>query len=127
MSTYLILSNNYSLLRVAIDRIAYIASDGSYSTLKLINGEEHTFSFNLSSFEKILEHQLQTKAEIFIRIGRSFIINSNYIYTIHITKQELILSDSSFSEKFTLQISKEALKALKTIIENFIDIRRIEE
>lgn len=127
MSTYLILSNSYSLLRVAIDRIAYITSDSSYSILKLINGEEYTFSFNLSSFEKILEHQLQSEAEIFIRIGKCFIINSNYIYTIHITKQELILSDSSFSEKFILKISKEALKVLKTIIENSVNIGRIEE
>lgn len=123
MSKYLILSNNYLLLRVAVNRIAYILSDGSYSVLKLIDGEEHTFSFNLSSFAKIMEDQLQSEARIFIRIGRSLIVNSNYIFQINMNKHELILSDLSFPDKFTLQVSKEALKALKSVIEESVDYK----
>ena len=116
MAKYLIVSNSYQLLRITADRVAYIASDGSYSTLRLIGGEEHIFSF-LSVFEKLIEQQLQEEAGIFIRVGRSLIINSCYIYSINLTKQELTLSDLKFPDKFVLQVSKEALKSLKSVIE----------
>ena len=117
MAKYLIVSNSYQLLRITADRVAYIASDGSYSTLRLIGGEEHIFSFNLSVFEKLIEQQLQEEAGIFIRVGRSLIINSCYIYSINLTKQELTLSDLKFPDKFVLQVSKEAWKSLKSVIE----------
>lgn len=121
---YLILSNNNLLLRVAADRIAYVASDGSYSVLTLIGGEEHTFSFNLSVFERHIEQQLQSEAQGFMRIGRSLIVNSNYIYMVNLAKQELVLYDSGFKERFVLQVSKEALKALKSALEDSCNNRR---
>lgn len=120
MPKHLILSNNQLLLRITPDRIAYIASDGSYSVLKLTGGEEHIFSFNLSAFEKLIEQQLLADAGIFIRLGRSLIINSNYIYSININKQEVALSDTGFSDKFILSVPKDALKALKSVLENSI-------
>lgn len=120
MAKYLVITNSYQLLRITADRIAYIASDGSYSTLKLIGGEEHTFSFNLSVFERLIEQQLQEDASMFIRIGRGLIINSRYIYAINLSKQELILSDLAFPDKFILQVAKEALKSLKSVIENSV-------
>ena len=52
MPNYLTVSNNTILVRVLDTGIVYISSDGSYTTMKLINGEEYTFSFNLSAFEK---------------------------------------------------------------------------
>lgn len=83
----------------------------------LIGKEEHLFTINLGTFEKIIERQLDSEAMIFIRLGKSLIINSNYIYYINVTKQQLILSDTSFTEKFTLSASKEALKTLKNLLE----------
>lgn len=68
MIEYLIVSNNALLVRVANNDIAYISSDGSYTTMKLINGEDYTFSFNLSSFERIIEQQLKNSAKMFIRV-----------------------------------------------------------
>ena len=57
MPNYLTVSNNTILVRVLDTGIVYISSDGSYTTMKLINGEEYTFSFNLSAFEKIIEQE----------------------------------------------------------------------
>lgn len=83
----------------------------------LIGQEEHLFTINLGTLEKIIEKQLDSEARIFIRLGKSLIINSNYIYYINVSKQQLILSDKSFPGKFTLSASKEALKALKNMLE----------
>ena len=113
MPNYLTVSNNTILVRVLDTGIGY-------TTMKLINGEEYTFSFNLSAFEKIIEQQLKDHASIFIRVGRSLVINSNFIYVININKQELILADTKTSAKFILHVSKEALKVLKSLVEKSI-------
>jgi DNA-binding LytR/AlgR family response regulator len=125
MSKYLVLTNSNEIVRVAPERIACILSDGNYSTLTLVNKDEHVFSFNLASFERIIEQQLGTDAQTFIRLGKSLIINSQYIYYVNVSKQQIVLSDGSFPEKFTLTASKEALKALKTVLEESIKSRRI--
>ena len=125
MSKYLVLINSNEVIRVSPDRIVYILSDGNYSTMTLIDKEEHLFSFNLASFEKIIEQQLGTDAQTFIRLGKSLIINGKYIYYVNVSKQQIILSDSSFPNKFTLSASREALKALKTVLEESIKSRRI--
>jgi len=122
---HLILSNSNDLVRVAPERIAYISSDGNYSTMVLIDKEEFVFSFNLAAFEKIIEQQLGLEAQIFIRLGKSLIVNSKYIYYLNPAKQQIILSDIGFQEKFKLSASKEALKILKTVLEERIKNRRI--
>ncbi len=121
MSKYLVISTSNEVVRVAIERIAYISSDGNYSTLVLTNKEEKVFSFNLTAFQKTIEQQLNSEAQAFIRIGKSLIINRNYIYYINITKQQLVLSDINFNHTFMLSASKEALKLLKTVLENNIE------
>ncbi|HCO68913.1 MAG TPA: hypothetical protein DIT04_14305 [Dysgonomonas sp.] len=125
MSKYLVLTNSNEVVRVSPDRIVYILSDGNYSTMTLVDKNEHLFSFNLASFEKLIEQQLGTDAQTFIRLGKSLIINGRYIYYVNVSKQQIILSDSSFTEKFTLSASKEALKALKSVLEESIKSRRI--
>ncbi len=100
------------------DRIAYITSDGNYSTLVLVNRQEHLFTINLGTFERTIEKQLRKEAGVFIRLGKSLIINSEYIHQIHIPKQQLILYDNHFLNKFVLSASREALKALKNMLED---------
>ena len=70
--------------------------------------------------KKFIEQQLKDHASIFIRVGRSLVINSNFIYVININKQELILADTKTSAKFILHVSKEALKVLKSLVEKSI-------
>lgn len=122
---YLILSNSNVLVRVAVPDVAYISSDGSYSTMVLTDGRKHVFSFNLSTLEKLLESQLGLESQIFIRLGKSLIINSNYIYCINIPSQELILSSDKMAEGFTLNASRDALKSLKSMIEENVKSRRL--
>lgn len=120
MPKYLILTNSNEVVRISPERIAYISSDGNYSSMVLTDSEKHVFSFNLSAFEKILEQQLDSEAQTLIRLGRRLIINSRYIHYINISKQQITLSDISFPTKFTLKASKEALRNLKTVLEDSI-------
>lgn len=115
MKRQIIISSTNELVRVLPQRIVYVSSDGNYSTMVL-----HDKTFNLSHFQKIIETQLKEDACTFIRIGKSIIINKEYIYKINMGKQLLVLSDMALNEAFKLSASKEALKQLKLLLEKEI-------
>ena len=121
MEEYLIISNTNFMLRVAAQQIAYVCSEGSYCVLRLIDGDEYTFSFNLAVFEKMIVEQLPVGAHSFARVGRNNINNSQYIFSINTNTAELVLYAHGFKEKFLLHVSKEPLKRLKTILDNSIN------
>ncbi len=117
MNSPIIISSVNELVRVYPERIVYISSDGNYSVMALHDKTEHLFSFNLSHFQQVLERQMKAEASIFIRIGKSLIINRRYIYKINIGKQALIMSDMKLANSFALSASKEALRQLKCFLE----------
>ena len=116
MKKHLIISTSLDLVRIAPECIVYIASDGNYSTLVQRDGEVRMVSYQLGQIEKMISEQLGTDGNIFIRIGKSLIINRAFIYYINIPKQKLVLSDTR-SVNHTVTASKEALKQLKELIE----------
>ncbi len=121
MEEYLVISNTNFLLRVASQQIAYVCLEGSYCILKLVDGDEYTFSFNLTVFERKIVEQLPRSSHSFARVGRNYIINSQYIFSINTNSAELVLYGRGFKEKFTLHVSREPLKQLKTILDNTIN------
>lgn len=117
MTKQLIISTSIDLVRIAPDHIVYISSDGNYSTLVQTDNEVRMLSYQLGQIEKMISSQLGSDGNVFIRIGKSLIINRSYIYYINIPKQKLILSDTAtFSH--TVTASREALKQLKELLEN---------
>lgn len=116
MRKQLLISTSTDLVRIAPEKIVYISSDGNYSTLVQTDGEMRMLSYQLGQIERMIASQLGIEGSIFIRIGKSLIINRSYIYYINVPKQKLILSDvESFNH--TVSASKEALKQLKELIE----------
>lgn len=116
MKQYLIISTSNDLVRIAPDRIVYISSDGNYSTLIQADGDIRMLSFQLGQIEKMIARQLGVEGNIFIRIGKSLIINRSYIYYINVPKQKLVLSDVE-TVNHTVTASREALKQLKEFLE----------
>lgn len=108
------ISTSVGLFRVPTDDIAYIEASGNYSDVHLFNGEEVTMTFQLHYFVEALE---KLKQNFFTRVGKSLIVNTNYVYAINITNQDLKLMDHRMNQGFRLKASKEALKELKTILE----------
>lgn len=116
MKKQLVISTSIDLVRIVPEKIVYIASDGNYSTLVQTDNEVRMLSYQLGQIEKMISSQLGSEGNIFIRIGKSLIINSSYIYYINVPKQTLTLSDvASFNHSVTA--SKEALKQLKELLE----------
>ena len=116
MKKQLVISTSIDLVCIAPERIVYLSSDGNYSTLVQTDNEARMLPYQLGQIEKMISSQLGNEGNIFIRIGKSLIINRSYIYYLNIPKQKLILSDvASFNH--TVTASKEALKQLKELLE----------
>ncbi|MCR4847723.1 MAG: LytTR family transcriptional regulator [Bacteroidales bacterium] len=112
----LIISTATDMVRIAPERIVFISSDGNYCYVMQTDNETRLLTFQLGQIETMIHDQLGTEGNLFIRIGRSLIINRNYIYYINIQSQKLILSDNNrFTH--TVSASKEALKQLKELVE----------
>ena len=100
------------LLRINMRRIAYFEGDGNLTYIVTTNKIKGTVSMNLGKMEEFLATQYGKKARFFMRIGKRFIINMNYIYQVNVAKQVLVLSDfQTFA--FQIPVSKEALKKVK--------------
>ena len=78
MKKELVISTSIDLVRIAPEKIVYIASDGNYSTLVQTDNEVRMLSYQLGQIEKMISSQLGSDGNIFIRIGKSLIINRSY-------------------------------------------------
>lgn len=108
------ISTSVGLFRVPTEDIAYIEASGNYCDVYLFNGEAVTMTFQLHYFVEALE---KLRQNFFVRVGKSLIVNKNFVYSINITNQDLKLMDHRMSQWFKLRASKEALKELKNILE----------
>lgn len=108
------ISTSVGLFRVPTEDIAFIEASGNYCDVHLFNGEVMTMTFQLHFFVEALS---KLKWNFFARVGKSLIVNKNFVYVINIPGQTLKLMDHRMNQGFKLKASKDALKELKTILE----------
>lgn len=111
---YLHLNSRDEFLRVDISKIVYFEADGNYTNIILSNNLKGVVCMNLSKMQQVLTDRLKEQAAIFIRVGKSYIINRTYVCQINVLRQDLLLSDGQ-NFVFHLNISRDALKKLKEL------------
>lgn len=111
---WLKISTSTELVRVQTEDIVFVQADGNYSDVYLFNGKPRKMTFKLHFFDEVFQ---KLKDNVFVRVGKSLIVNKNYIHVINLTTQELMLSGSRLRGDFMLKASKEALKELKAQME----------
>ena len=72
----------------------------------------------LSQVEQLIGKESEEEHPVFIRIGKRFIVNTDMIIQVNISRQRLVLSDFDHPGNFSLPISKEALKQIKELYES---------
>jgi DNA-binding LytR/AlgR family response regulator len=115
MSTYLQFNTRDDYYRVPVNRIVFFVADKNYTILQLTNGKTLMFTFSLQKMQDYIVASLGAAARNFARVGRSHIVNLSYVYHIDITKQRLVLFAEAESLEYTIPVSKEALRSLRTI------------
>jgi DNA-binding LytR/AlgR family response regulator len=115
MEKYVYFNSRDTLFRIALSRIVYFEADKNYTNLYLTNGQKLVFTFGLGAMKTYLETNMKTNTFRFVRIGKSLIINPDYVYKIDLLKQTLQLYDEVTGKLFTLSAAKGALKELKEL------------
>ena len=115
---YIYFNSRDTLFRIALSQIVWFSADKNYTLLQLTHGQKLVFTFSLQKMELYLSEKLNEDAKMFARIGKSYIINLNYVYQIDIVKQKLHLFDPIASKNFVLEVSKDALRNLRQIYVN---------
>ena len=103
------------LIRIDIQKIVYFEGDGNYTYIVTANKQKVCLTLNLAHTEEALATQIGGNARQFMRIGKRFIVNMNYIYQVDLQKQLLMLSDCEHF-LFHLAVSKDALKTVKDLV-----------
>ena len=96
---YLTLTNSTEIIRIASEDIIFIKGDGNYSDIYLSNGKAENVTYQL--------HGLMDKLEKFTycpfhRVGKSLIVNKDYIFKVNPGLQKLILASSNLYDDICL-------------------------
>lgn len=120
ITTPIIFNTRDEFIKVDIDKMIYAMAEDNYVHLFFRNGQSVMVTTTLQSLEQlILSVIAKNKKGVYTRIGRKYIVNNSYIMQINTLKQQLVLSDMDVIKPITLNVSREALKVLKsTITEN---------
>ncbi len=112
----LVFATSTEVLRVPADAVVYVTADGNYSALTTADGEDYVLTMQLGQIERRLAEVLNSEDNRFIRIGKSLIVNRDYITFINPTRQKLLLSDCRTFRR-EVSASKDALRELKDYVE----------
>lgn len=114
-SVYVFFNSRDELQRIEVSKIVYFEADGNYTDIVMVNKLRASICMNLGEMERALAAQIGDEAKMFMRIGKRFIINMRYVYSINVLKQQLVLSDYDHFA-FQVSISKDALKKMKELM-----------
>ena len=113
---HLVFSNGVELLTFFPEKLMYATSDGHYTKFYFNNKLSQFFPVGIGEVVDIIGKQLPKTCENFIRVGRTLIVNKEYIYRIVVAKNTLELVNGE--NLITLTPSIDALKQLKRYLEN---------
>ena len=116
MSRHIVISKGTELLRIPAEKLVYISADGNYSNVVTQDNRRKMVSFQLGQIEDLIADQLGDDGGNFVRLGRGLIINTDFVYSVDIATQQLVLSDCAgcYHE---LSASRDVLIKLKAYID----------
>lgn len=120
MNRNLIFATSTEILSVPSDAAVYIVANGNYSLITTADGGNFMLTLQLGQVERRIAELLEENDNRFIRIGKSLIVNRNFVTFISPYRQKMVLSDCK-TFRHEVSTSKEALKALKELLEKGLE------
>ena len=111
---WLKITTNSEIIRIPTDEIIFIKGDGNYSDIFLANGKKENV---ISQLHDLMDKLTALNYSPFYRVGKSLIINRDYIFKVNLGLQRIILSNSRLEKDILIKASKDALKNLKEKLE----------
>lgn len=111
---YLTLTNSTEIIRIASEDIVFIKGDGNYSDIYLSNDKKENVTCQL---HELMDKLAKISNNPFCRVGKSLIVNKNFIFKVNPGLKKLLLSSCKMEKDILIQASKDALKELKDNLE----------
>lgn len=108
------ITTSSEIIRIPTEEIVFVKGDGNYSDIYLCNGKEENVATQLHN---VMDKLAMIGTPTFYRVGKSFIVNKDYIFKVNPGLQKLLLSSSKLGKDIQLKVSREALKNLKEQLE----------
>ena len=117
----LTIKNKSEVLYLRVDNILYIQADGNYCNVYFADGGVlNTLTYQRAEIARMLDEQLPKKNRMkFALLGRSYMVNTDYVLRIQSGKQLLTFRVNQFgtTQKVTLKATAKALDQLARYIE----------
>ena len=117
MPQFFTISTATEMTRIPMDKLMFMTAEGNWSKVYNQDGHSILVGKQLGQLEQDLLDQLGDKPTQFVRIGRSLIVNKDYIYRIDTTEQTIVISNFA-GQYFTQLASRQALSQIKFMLEN---------
>ena len=126
----LTIKNKNEVLYLRKENILYIQADGNYCNIHLADGGViNTLTYQRAEIARMMDEQFSKECrERFIMLGKSYMVNIDYVFRIQPGKQLLTFSINKFgsTEKLSIKASSKALTKFQEdleIISPTIDIQ----
>ena len=117
----LIISNKSEVLYLRLDQILYIQADGNYCDIHLVDGSVlNTLTYQRAEIARMIHEQVSEEcSRQFVMLGKSYLVNINYVLRVQPSRQQLTFSVNKFGTicKINLKATRKALNQLITEIE----------
>lgn len=112
----LTIKNRSEVLYLRLEDILYVQADGNYCNIYLADGSViNTLSYQRAEIARMMDEQLETNdRKMFALLGRSYMVNTNYILRIQPAKQLLTFRVNRYgtTKKVSIKATTNALTVL---------------
>lgn len=117
----LIISNKSEVLYLRLDQILYIQADGNYCDIHLVDGSVlNTLTYQRAEIARMIHEQVSEEySRQFVMLGKSYLVNINYVLRVQPSRQQLTFIVNQFGTicKINLKATRKALNQLIAEIE----------
>ena len=121
----LTIKNKSEILFLRLDDILYIQADGNYCNIYLADGGViNTLTYQRAEIARMMEEQMPDYIrKRFVLVGRSYMVNTDYVLRIQPSKQLLTFRVNRFgtTKKITIKATTKALDLLAAEMEKQTD------
>ena len=121
----LTIKNKSEVLYLQLDNILYIQADGNYCNIYLADGGViNTLTYQRAEIARMMEEQMPDYIrKRFVLVGRSYMVNTDYVLRIQPNKQLLTFRVNRFgtTKKITIKATTKALDLLAAEMEKQTD------
>ena len=121
----MIIKNKSEVLYLRPDTILYIQADGNYCNICFTDGSVvNTLTYQRAEIARMMDEQLtEENRKRFVLLGRSYLVNMDYVFRIQPSKQLLTFQVNKFgsAKKIVIKATTKALELVAKEMEERVD------